>query len=80
MYILEVSLAIMDLVHGVLIMALLRWSTTTNSESYPLELGRSVIKSMVITPQTSVGTWLGCNGTWVLGLIFVAWQVAHLST
>src|SRR5882757_692696 len=61
MYSLEVSSAVMVLVQGVTIVALLRRSTTTNSESYPWETGRSVMKSMVIIPHTSVGIWFGCS-------------------
>src|SRR5712691_10170879 len=71
-YSLAVSSAVIVLVHGVTMVALLRRSTTTNSESYPWEMGRSVMKSMVIIPQTSVGTGVGCRGTWVLGRILVA--------
>ena len=58
-----VSSAVIVLLQGVTMTALLRQSTTTNRESYPLEVGRSVIKSMVITPQTLVGTWFGRKGT-----------------
>jgi hypothetical protein len=57
-----------------------RRSTTTNRESYHFDRGRSVMKSMVIIPQMSVGTWFGCRGTFVLGLILVDWQTAQLST
>src|SRR5882757_2851778 len=46
MYSLEVSSAVIVLVQGVTIVALLRRSTTTNSESYPWETGRSVMKSV----------------------------------
>ena len=71
MYNLDVSSAVIVLVQRVIMVALLRQSTTTSRESYPCEFGRSVIKSMVITPHTSVGTWFGCSGTWFLGLILV---------
>jgi hypothetical protein len=79
-YNLEVSLAVIVLVHGDIIVALLRWSTITNNELYPWEFGRSVIKSIVMTPHMLPGIWLGTKGTWFLGLILVAWQVVHLST
>jgi hypothetical protein len=72
MYNLEVSSAVIVLVHGDIIVVLLRQSTTTNNESYPWELGRSVIKSTMMTPHMSVGIWLGTNSTWFLGLILVA--------
>jgi hypothetical protein len=54
-YNLEVSSAVIVLVHGDMMVALLRQSTTTKSELYPWELGRSVMKSMVMIPHTSVG-------------------------
>ncbi len=79
-YNLEVSSAVMVLLQGLIIVALLKWSTTTNSELYPWDMGRSMIKSMVIISQMSAGTWLGCRGTWFLGLIFMAWHVVHPST
>jgi hypothetical protein len=60
--------------------ALEKQSTTTNMESYPLEGGRSVTKSIVMISQMPDGTLLGCNGIWVLGWIFVVWQVGHPST
>jgi hypothetical protein len=40
---------------GETIVALLSRSTTTKRESNPFDVGRFVIKSMVIIPQTSVG-------------------------
>ena len=70
----------MVLVQGVTITALVRQSMTTKRESYPLESGRSVMKSMVIIPHTIVGIWFSCSGTWVHGRTLVAWQVAHPST
>ena len=72
MYNLDVSSAVIVLVQGVIMVALLRRSTTTNRESYPCEFGRSVMKSMVMISHMSVGTWFGCSGTWFLGLILVA--------
>ena len=63
MYNFDVSSAVMDLVHGAMMVALLSRSTTTYNESKPWEAGRSVIKSMVMIPQISSGTWLGCKGT-----------------
>ena len=64
MYNLDVSSAVIVLVQGVIMVALLRQSTTTNRELYPCEFGRSVIKSMVTISHMSVGTWFGCSGTW----------------
>ena len=76
----DVSLAVIVLLHGANIMALLRQSTTTSSESYPFDVGRSVIKSMVIISHISVGISLGFSSTWVLGHDFVDWQTAQPST
>ena len=59
----DVSSAVTVLLHGANIVALLRQSTTTNSESYPFDTGRSVMKSMVIISHISVGTSLGFKGT-----------------
>ena len=66
--------------HGVMTIALLKRSTTTNIESADLDSGRSVTKSMVMDCQTPAGMGFGCNGICVLGLFFVVWHVAHPST
>ncbi len=47
-------------------------STTTNIELNPYDLGRSVTKSIVMDFQISGGGTIGCRGTWVFGLTFVA--------
>src|ERR1700761_6753895 len=59
----DVSSAVIVLLQGVTMVALLRQSTTMNRESNPCDVGRSVMKSMGMTPQTSVGTWFGSKGT-----------------
>ena len=80
MYNRDVSSAVIVLLHGANITALLRRSTTTSSESYPFDIGRSVMKSMVIISHMSVGILLGFSGTWVLGRDFVDWQTVQPST
>ena len=80
MYNCNVSSAVIVLLHGANITALLRRSTTTSSASYPFDVGRSVMKSMVIISHMSVGISLGFKGTWVLGRDFVDWQTAQPST
>ena len=78
-YNLAVPSAVIVLWQGKKIAALLKQSTTTKRELNPWESRRSIMKSMVMTPQMSVGTWLGFKGTWVLGHTLVDLQVAHLS-
>src|ERR1700747_3613739 len=80
MYSCEVSSAEMSFRQGDIMVALEKRSTTTNMESYPLEGERSVTKSIVMISQIPDGTSLGCNGIWVLGQIFMVWQVRHPST
>ena len=63
MYSCDVSSAVMVLLHGANIVVLLRRSTTTSRESYPFDVGRSVIKSMVIISHIFMGTLLGFKGT-----------------
>ena len=58
-------------------MALLCRSTTVRIESYPFDIGRSMMKSIVIVSQIPCGTSFGCSGTLTGGLILVVWQVAH---
>ena len=55
-YNLDVSSAVIVLLQGVTMMALLRQSITTNRELNPCDTRRSVMKSMVMTPQMSMGT------------------------
>ena len=57
--------------HGVMIIALLKRSTTTNIESADCDSRRSVTKSMVIDCHMPAGIGFGCNDTCVLGLFFV---------
>ena len=66
--------------HGVMTIALLKRSTTTNIESADCDSGRSVTKSMVMDCHMPAGMGFGCNGTCILGLFFVVWHVAHPST
>ena len=57
--------------------ALLCQSTTVRILSYPFDVGRSVMKSIVIVSHIPCGILLGLSGTLTGGLIFVVWQIAH---
>jgi hypothetical protein len=63
-----------------MMIALLKRLTTTNIESEFRDSGRSVMKSMVMDFQMSVGTGFGCRGIQVRCLFFVVWQTEHPST
>src|SRR6201999_2865441 len=69
--------AVIVLWHGDRIMALLCWSTTVRILSYPFDMGRSVIKSIVMVSQTPVGISIGLISTLIGGRILVVWQTAH---
>jgi hypothetical protein len=63
--------AVIFLWQGDKMIALLLQSTTVSILSYPCELGRSVMKSIVIVSQIPLGTSLGLSGTFTGGQIFV---------
>src|ERR1700742_2658779 len=69
--------AVIVLRHGDKIIALLCLSTTVRMLSYPLEVGRSVMKSIVMVSHTPVGISVGLIGTLIGGRILVVWQTAH---
>src|SRR5579864_2423315 len=75
----DVPGAVIVLLQGVKIAALLNRSTTTNNESYPCDSGKSVMKSIVIVSHGLSGISLGFKGTGLLGAFLVAWQVAQPS-
>ena len=72
-----VSIAVIFLFQGERIIALLFRSTTVRMLSYPLDVGRSVIKSIVMVSQSPCGISFGLIGTFTGGQILVVWQVAH---
>ena len=57
--------------------ALLWWLTTVRILSYPFNVGRSMIKSIVIVSHGPSGILVGFSGTLTGGCIFVVWHVAH---
>ena len=63
--------AIMVLLQGDRIIALLGRSTTIRMLSYPFDVGRSVMKSMVIISYGPSGILVGFSGTLTGGHIFV---------
>ena len=63
--------------HRVMIIALLKRSTTINMELADRDSRRSVTKSMVMDCHMLAGIRFGCNGTCILGLCSVVWHVAH---
>jgi hypothetical protein len=69
--------AIMVLLQGDRTIALLWQSATVRMLSYPFNVGRSVIKSMVIISHGPLGISVGFSGTLTGGHIFVVWHVAH---
>ena len=72
-----VSTAVMLLLQGERIIALLCRSMTVRILSYPFEVGRSVMKSIVMVSHIPCSISLGLSGTLTGGLIFVVWQTAH---
>src|SRR6202008_1980757 len=69
--------AVMVLWQGGRMIFFLFWATTVRMLSYPFEVGRSVMKSIVMVSQTPVGISVGLIGTLVGGRILVVWQTAH---
>jgi len=75
-----VSSAVMVLLHGVIIVALLKQSTTTRMLSKLFNAGRLMMKSMVMFCHMLLGTWFSCKGMVVWGSFLVVWHRAHPST
>ena len=69
--------AIMVLLQGDRMIALLWWSTTVRILLYPFDVGRSVIKSIVIISHGPSEISVGFSSTLTGGRIFVVWHVAH---
>jgi hypothetical protein len=65
------------LLQGDKMMALLWQSITVRMLLYPFDVGRSVMKSIVIISHGPSGISVGFSGTLTGGHIFVVWQVAH---
>ena len=63
--------AVIVLLQGDRIIALLCWSTTVRILSYPFDVGRSVMKSIVMVSHGPLGISLGFSGTLTGGLILV---------
>jgi hypothetical protein len=57
--------------------ALLWQSMTVRILSYPFNMGRSVMKSIVIISHRPLGISVGFSGILTSGHIFVVWHVAH---
>jgi len=72
-----VLMAVIFLLQGERIIALLCQSMTVRILLYPFEVGRSVMKSIVMVSHIPCGISLGLSGTLTGGLIFVVWQTAH---
>ena len=69
--------AMMVLLQGDRMIALLWWSTTFRILSYPFNVGRSVMKSIVIISHRPSGISVSFSGTLTGGHIFVVWHVVH---
>src|SRR5207302_10419439 len=69
--------AVMVLLQGDRIIALLWQSMTVRMLSYPFDVGRSVMKSIVIVSHGPLGISVGFSSTLTGGRIFVVWHVAH---
>ena len=67
----------MVLLQGDKMIALLWQSMTVRMLSYPFDVGRSVMKSIVIVSHGPSGISVGFSGTLTGGRIFVVWHVAH---
>jgi len=72
-----VSTAVIFLLQGERMIALLCQSMTVRMLLYPFDVGRSVMKSIVMVSHIPYGISLGLSGTLTGGLIFVVWQTAH---
>src|SRR6266705_253390 len=69
--------AVMVVLQGDRMIALLWRSTMVRILSYPCDTGRPTMKSIVIVSQVPLGTSFGLSGTLTGGRILVVWQVAH---
>ena len=69
--------AMMVLLQGDRMIALLWQSMTVRILSYPFDIGRSVMKSIVIISHGPSGISVGFSGTLTGGHIFVVWHVVH---
>jgi hypothetical protein len=69
--------AIMVLLQGDKMIALLWQSMTVRMLSYPFDVGRSVMKSIVIVSHDPSGILVSFSGTLTGGYIFVVWHIAH---
>ena len=69
--------AVMVLLQGDKMIALLCQLTTVRMLLYPLDVGRSVMKSIVIVSHGPSGISVGFSGTLTGGLILVVWHIAH---
>jgi hypothetical protein len=69
--------AMIVLLQGDRMIALLWQSMTVRMLSYPFDVGRSVMKSIVIVSHGPSGILVGFSGTLTGGHIFVVWHVAH---
>ena len=70
--------AVMILLQGDRMIALLWQLTTIRMLSYPFDVRRSVMKSIVIVSHRPSGISVGFSGTLTSGHIFVVWPVVHL--
>jgi hypothetical protein len=67
----------MVLLQGDKMIALLWWSMTVRMLSYPFNVRRSVMKSIVIISHGPSGILVGFSGTLTGGHIFVVWHIAY---
>jgi hypothetical protein len=67
----------MVLLQGDRMIALLWQSTTIRMLSHPFDVGRSVMKSIVIVSYGPSGISVGFSDTLTGGHIFVVWHIAH---
>jgi hypothetical protein len=68
---------VMVLLQGDRMIVLLWQLMTMRILSYPFDVGRSVMKSIVIVSYGPSGISVGFSGTLTGGCIFVVWHVAH---
>jgi hypothetical protein len=69
--------AVMVLLQGDKMIALLWQLMTVRILSYPFDVGRSVIKSIVIVSHGPSDILVSFSGTLTGGHIFVVWHVVH---
>jgi hypothetical protein len=68
---------VMVLLQGDRMIALLWQSMTVRMLSYPFDIGRSVMKSIVIVSHGPSEILVSFSGTLTGGHIFVVWHIAH---